>query len=76
MDRQGIGVRAFSAAVFIPYALAGEKVEAQVIKVAKSYAVGRLLKIIEPSSRRVQPACPYFKRCGAALLCIWIIQLN
>lgn len=65
VDRQGIGVaRLFGMAVFIPYALAGEKVEAQIIKVAKKYAVGRLLKIIEPSLRRVQPACPYFKRCG------------
>ncbi|HJA69671.1 MAG TPA: 23S rRNA (uracil(1939)-C(5))-methyltransferase RlmD [Firmicutes bacterium] len=65
VDRQGIGVaRLFGMAVFIPYALAGEKVEAQIIKVAKKYAVGRLLKIIEPSIRRVQPACPYFKRCG------------
>ena len=65
MDRQGTGIaRLYGMAVFVPYTLAGERVEAQIIKVAKKYAVGRLLKIVEPSPLRVQPLCPYFKRCG------------
>lgn len=65
MDRQGTGIaRLYGVAVFVPYTLAGERVEAQIIKVAKKYAVGRLLKIVEPSPLRVQPLCPYFKRCG------------
>lgn len=72
-----MALRAFSAWLFLYLMRSqGEKVEAQIIKVAKKYAVGRLLKIIEPSSRRVQPACRILSGAGAALLCIWIIQLN
>ena len=65
MDRQGMGIaRLWGMAVFIPYALAGERAEVQIIKVAKRYAVGRLLKIISPSPARTEPPCPYFRRCG------------
>ena len=65
MDRQGMGIaRLWGMAVFIPYALAGERAEVQIIKVAKRYAVGRLLRIISPSPARTEPPCPYFRRCG------------
>lgn len=64
-DKQGTGVARLSGmAVFVPYALPGETAEVQIIKVAKRYAVGRLLRILESSPLRREPECPYFRRCG------------
>ncbi len=50
--------------VFIPYAIPGETVEAHIIKTAKTYAVGKLTKVITPSASRKTPECPHFYRCG------------
>jgi len=50
--------------VFVPFVLAGEVVEAEVMTVKKSFARARLLRVIEPSPERVQPACRYFGACG------------
>jgi 23S rRNA (uracil1939-C5)-methyltransferase len=51
-------------AVFIPYVLAGEKIEASLTEHKPSFARAHAHQIIEPSSHRVQPACPYFGPCG------------
>lgn len=45
--------------VFVPYALAGETVAAEV---AGDHAC--LLEIIEPSPDRIAPICPYYTHCG------------
>lgn len=50
--------------VFVPGALPGEQIEAQIVKVTRSHAYGRLLRVLRPSSSRVAPPCPYFPRCG------------
>ena len=50
--------------VFVPYALEGEKTEYKVVKVLKSHAFGKLLKVITPSKHRVEPPCECFNRCG------------
>ena len=55
-------------AVFVPYALPDETVRAHIIKVAKNYAVGKLIEVIEPSPDRVEPVCPHFYKCGACSL--------
>ena len=66
---EGSGVGRFSGfAVFVPFALAGETVEAHIIKVTPSYAVGKLTKIIVPSPFRVEPPCPVFGKCGGCVL--------
>ncbi len=51
-------------AVFVPGALPGEAVELRVVKDKKDYAVADIIRVIEPSSHRVEPACPLFGRCG------------
>lgn len=51
-------------AVFIPFVLDGEKVEAQLTQQKQGFARGTLDGIIEASPHRVQPQCPYFMRCG------------
>lgn len=59
----GVG-RVDNIPVFIKGALSDELVEAKIIKINKSYAVGRLLKIIEASDKRITPFCDAYKRCG------------
>ena len=50
--------------IFVPYALPEETVEITVVKVLKSYAYGKLLKVLKPSKHRIKPECPVFYRCG------------
>jgi 23S rRNA (uracil1939-C5)-methyltransferase len=45
--------------VFVPYALAGETVLAQV-----SGRRGELTRVLSPSPDRIAPVCPYFSACG------------
>ncbi|MCB1114640.1 MAG: 23S rRNA (uracil(1939)-C(5))-methyltransferase RlmD [Chlamydiia bacterium] len=61
----GEGVAHYGGLVcFIPGALTGEAVLAEVIEVKKSYASLKLLKILTPSIDRVDPPCPLFGTCG------------
>lgn len=50
--------------VFVPFVIVGETVEAEVTEVKKSFARARLVKVIEPSSQRVEPLCRFFGECG------------
>jgi 23S rRNA (uracil1939-C5)-methyltransferase len=51
-------------AVFVPLVLAGEKIEATLTEQKPGFARARVDTILERSPHRVQPACPYFSRCG------------
>ena len=51
-------------AVFIPFVLAGEKIEAALTEEKPGFARAYADTITEPSPHRIQPACPYFARCG------------
>ena len=66
-EGQGVG-RYEGMAVFVPFALPNELVKAHIIKVAKNYAVGKLIKVIEPSKVRREPRCSSFTRCGGCNL--------
>jgi 23S rRNA (uracil1939-C5)-methyltransferase len=66
---EGAGVGRYDGiAVFVPRALPGETVSARIIKVAKNYAVGRLMALHQISPQRVQPCCPVFEQCGGCTL--------
>lgn len=66
---EGAGVaRVDGFVVFVPFATKGEKVKIHIIKVSKTFAVGKIVEILEKSPKRVEPACPYFKRCGGCQL--------
>ncbi|MGE5474193.1 MAG: 23S rRNA (uracil(1939)-C(5))-methyltransferase RlmD [Ignavibacteriales bacterium] len=66
-EGQGIGkVEGFT--VFVDGAIAGEKVEAKIVKIEKSFAYGKLFKIIKPSNVRIEPDCSVFNRCGGCHL--------
>ena len=66
-DGAGVG-RAGDMAVFVPGAIENETVKAHIIKVNKTYAVGKLIEVLSPSADRIAPACPHFSRCGGCTL--------
>ncbi|PYX46121.1 MAG: 23S rRNA (uracil(1939)-C(5))-methyltransferase RlmD [Acidobacteria bacterium] len=51
-------------AVFVPFVLAGENIEATVTEQKPGFARARADSIVEASRHRIQPGCPYFARCG------------
>lgn len=67
VDGAGVG-RFEGLAVFVSHALPEETVSAKIIKVTKSYAVGKLVKILSQSKARVEPFCGVFDSCGGCTL--------
>ncbi len=51
-------------AVFIPFVLAEEQVEASITEQKSSFARARVQSVTQASPHRVDPPCPYFGRCG------------
>lgn len=50
--------------VFVPFVIPGERVEAEIVEVKKSFARAQLVRLIHASPNRVTPRCPYFGDCG------------
>ena len=51
-------------AVFVPFVLSGEKIEATLTEQKPGFARARADSILEPSPHRIEPGCPYFGHCG------------
>ena len=51
-------------AVFIPFTLPGEFVEAHLLEQKKAFSEASLVQILTASEARTQPACPHFGQCG------------
>lgn len=66
-DGKGIA-RIEGKATFIQGALPNELVEFHYTRVKKDFDEGLLLKVIEPSSLRVDPKCPHYSMCGGCSL--------
>lgn len=67
MNHYGYGVAHIDGiAVFVPGTAVGDAADIKIIKTAKSYAVGKLIKITTPSTHRNAPGdiCPAALRCG------------
>ena len=58
IDGEGIG-KLDGFTFFVKDAVIGDEVEAKVMKVKKGYAYARLMRIIRPSTDRIDPKCPY-----------------
>lgn len=65
---EGVG-RINNMIVFVEGVLPGDVAEIQIKNVKKTYAQGKLLKVVEASPERVTPECPYFGKCGGCQLC-------
>ena len=50
--------------VFVDGAVPGDVIDAHVIKVKPTYAVGIVKQIVTPSPDRIDPDCPAAERCG------------
>ena len=51
-------------AVFLPNAIAGERVRVRIEKARKTWASGKIVEILEKSPHRVNRECPVAKLCG------------
>ncbi len=62
-EGQGVA-RIEGCAVFIPNAIAGERVLVRIEKAQKTWAAGKITQILERSPHRVNRECPVAKLCG------------
>jgi 23S rRNA (uracil1939-C5)-methyltransferase len=51
-------------AVFVPFTLPGEKVEASIEQEKPGFARAQARQILQASSERIEARCPYFQGCG------------
>ena len=62
---EGSGVGKYEGmAVFVPETAVGDTIKALILKVKKTYAFGKALEIIKPSSNRCSCDCGVFSKCG------------
>ncbi|MBI3600350.1 MAG: 23S rRNA (uracil(1939)-C(5))-methyltransferase RlmD [Nitrospinae bacterium] len=54
--------------LFIPNAIGGDRVFAEVIKTTPRFGVTRLIKLITPSPDRIAPECRVYSECGGCQL--------
>jgi len=47
-------------AVFVPYALPGERVRVRLVEVKRGYARAELLEVLAPSAERISPRCKHY----------------
>ena len=66
MTLEGMGIARLEGGfvIFVQDAAEGDVLEVLVMKVQKSYAYAKIIKIISPSPDRVTPLCPHYKVCG------------
>ena len=66
-DGEGIG-KCEGYTLFVKDTVIGDLAEVKVIKAKKNYGYARLMRLIEPSAHRVEPACPVARPCGGCQL--------
>ncbi|HHF2938053.1 TPA: 23S rRNA (uracil(1939)-C(5))-methyltransferase RlmD [Vibrio diabolicus] len=65
LDHYGAGIAYLKKKpLFIDGALPGEEVVTQLVEEKSKFARGKLIKILKPSSTRVEPFCPHYHECG------------
>ncbi len=68
MTSEGAGVgKVDGRAVFVRGGAVGDILKAVIIKLTKSYAVGKLLEVVYPSKHRVENDCGAYSRCGGCV---------
>ena len=65
----GLGVvKHDNTTIFVKNLLLHETAKIEIIKVLKSYCVGRVVELQTPSIERIEPKCDCFKQCGGCSL--------
>ncbi len=65
LDHLGAGIAYLNKKpVFIEGALSGEEVLIQLTESKSKFARGKLIKILKPSSQRIDAFCPHYAQCG------------
>jgi 23S rRNA (uracil1939-C5)-methyltransferase len=67
INGEGIGYYKRKA-VFVPFALPGEKIVCEFVKEQKTYIEGKLIGVEKKSPHRVKAPCPYYEHCGGCQL--------
>lgn len=69
MSEDGAGIGKLDGYIwFVKDSVIGDLVEAKAMKMKKTYGFARLMKVLEPSKDRVEPACPVARQCGGCQL--------
>lgn len=50
--------------IFIPFGIAGERVEVEIVDNKKNFARGRIKRVLRESEKRIKARCPHFMECG------------
>jgi len=64
LARTPAGADGRSLAVFVPFVLPGERVEAEIAQQKPGFSRGWVTRLVEPSAERGAARCPYFQECG------------
>jgi 23S rRNA (uracil1939-C5)-methyltransferase len=67
-EGKAVGRREDGYVIFTEGALANELIRVEVTRAKGQFAEAKLLEVLEPSSERVVPPCPYFGICGGCAL--------
>ena len=67
LNGEGI-VRMDGFTLFVDGMLPKERGKILITKLKKNYGYGKLIKLLEKSSERREPVCPYYKTCGGCSL--------
>ncbi len=65
LGESGEGIGRFEGmTIFVNGGIIGDTVKVKIQTVKKNYAMGKVVKMMKESPFRVEPACPYFRKCG------------
>ena len=67
VDGEGIG-KVDGMAIFVKDAVPGDRVQAKVMKMKKSYGYARLIQVLDPSPERTESRCAFARQCGGCQL--------
>lgn len=70
-DGDGIGRMADGRAIYLPFTLPGETVEARPLSRRGGGLAGIAETFLKPSAERAEPPCPHFGTCGGCTLQHW-----
>jgi tRNA/tmRNA/rRNA uracil-C5-methylase (TrmA/RlmC/RlmD family) len=64
----GIARRPDGCTVFVPRTAPGERVQVEYTEVHKQWRRARVIRVLESSTDRRNPPCPYYEQCGGCQL--------